>query len=374
MKKLKNVPVTNRGQWDYPGMDTIVPSGNITMQGVPYPVMGVDNTGHSMMMMPGGEYTFPGDMVYEKPMMQSGGGWLDKFQTGGTKYIPAPDNRVYNDNTQLFSVRHTASTPTPKANITSLIKDKEYQLPDRSPKTEAPAAVKQVLGSLDKATDYMQMAHFIPDPTGTSQVVGTLGDVIGVPVDLAQSAVNVYEGDYGDAVGNLALAGLTGYTGMKGNGYTRPVSLKTGKGASGNFLNKKLDSYRPLTPANTTLANNPVIQRGLKYNKATLAGNVGELANSVGLPDIPATNAQTQREYQDNLKTVPLLEKPEMQGGGEMIRRADGSYSQRGLWDNIRANKGSDKKPTKEMLDQERKIRREEKAFGGVTGWLNKYK
>jgi len=41
----------------------------------------------------------------------------------------------------------------------------------------------------------------------------------------------------------------------------------------------------------------------------------------------------------------------------EMIKRADGSYSQRGLWDNIRANIGSGKKPTKEMLKQEKKIK-----------------
>ena len=50
--------------------------------------------------------------------------------------------------------------------------------------------------------------------------------------------------------------------------------------------------------------------------------------------------------------------------GGEMIKRADGSYSKRGLWDNIRANKGSGKKPTKEMLKQEAKIRAEY-AYGG---------
>lgn len=49
--------------------------------------------------------------------------------------------------------------------------------------------------------------------------------------------------------------------------------------------------------------------------------------------------------------------------GGEMIKRADGSYSRRGLWDNIRANKGSGKKPTKEMLKQERKIK--SKQMGG---------
>jgi len=41
----------------------------------------------------------------------------------------------------------------------------------------------------------------------------------------------------------------------------------------------------------------------------------------------------------------------------EMIKRADGSVSQRGLWDNIRANKGSGKKPTAAMLKQEKKIK-----------------
>ena len=42
---------------------------------------------------------------------------------------------------------------------------------------------------------------------------------------------------------------------------------------------------------------------------------------------------------------------------GAMIKRADGSMSRRGLWDNIRANKGSGKKPTKQMLVQEKKIK-----------------
>jgi hypothetical protein len=50
----------------------------------------------------------------------------------------------------------------------------------------------------------------------------------------------------------------------------------------------------------------------------------------------------------------------------QMIKRADGSYSQRGLWDNIRDNKGSGKKPTAEMLKQERKIKRN-MAEGGIN-------
>jgi hypothetical protein len=50
--------------------------------------------------------------------------------------------------------------------------------------------------------------------------------------------------------------------------------------------------------------------------------------------------------------------------GGEMIKRADGSYSQRGFWDNIRDNIGSGKKPTKQMRDTEEKLN--SKADGGI--------
>jgi hypothetical protein len=41
----------------------------------------------------------------------------------------------------------------------------------------------------------------------------------------------------------------------------------------------------------------------------------------------------------------------------DMIKRKDGSYSKRGLYDNIRANAGSGKKPTKKMLEQEKEIK-----------------
>lgn len=48
--------------------------------------------------------------------------------------------------------------------------------------------------------------------------------------------------------------------------------------------------------------------------------------------------------------------KSKMKKGG-LIKRADGSSSKKGLWDNIRANKGSGKEPTKQMLAQEKKIK-----------------
>jgi hypothetical protein len=48
-----------------------------------------------------------------------------------------------------------------------------------------------------------------------------------------------------------------------------------------------------------------------------------------------------------------------MKAKKKLLKRKDGSYSQRGLWDNIRAKRGSGKKPTEEMLKQEKKIKRE---------------
>lgn len=68
-----------------------------------------------------------------------------------------------------------------------------------------------------------------------------------------------------------------------------------------------------------------------------------------GLAKLP-TEVRNKMGYQkDGGKT-------KMKAGG-MLKRADGSYSKRGLWDNIRANKGSGKKPTAQMLKQEKKIK-----------------
>jgi hypothetical protein len=57
------------GQWRYPGRCTMIPTANgqITMQNVPHEVLGIDTTGHSIMMSPGQQYKFPGRLVFEIP-------------------------------------------------------------------------------------------------------------------------------------------------------------------------------------------------------------------------------------------------------------------------------------------------------------------
>ena len=67
-----DVQYTNLGQWKYPGQVTKIPSNDITMQGVNYPVYGEDDLGYGQMMYPGMDYTFPGQYVTETPMAQKG--------------------------------------------------------------------------------------------------------------------------------------------------------------------------------------------------------------------------------------------------------------------------------------------------------------
>lgn len=74
----------------------IIPSGNITMKDVDFPVIGIDNLGNKKMMMPGGEYEFPGDMVFEVPMAQGGGtiteapGFFDNVVSDARSFVRYP--------------------------------------------------------------------------------------------------------------------------------------------------------------------------------------------------------------------------------------------------------------------------------------------
>lgn len=57
------------GQWAHPGEVTKINSNEITMEGVPYPVLGVSDTGDAKVMMPGEEnIEFEGTSVTEYPL------------------------------------------------------------------------------------------------------------------------------------------------------------------------------------------------------------------------------------------------------------------------------------------------------------------
>jgi len=62
----------DRGQWDHPGEITEINSNDITMEGVPYDVLGISDTGDTKLMKPGKKYKFKGKKVTEYPMAKNG--------------------------------------------------------------------------------------------------------------------------------------------------------------------------------------------------------------------------------------------------------------------------------------------------------------
>jgi len=83
----------DRGQWAHPGEITEIGSNQITMQGVPYPVMGISDTGDMQMMYPNQEYQYDGESVTEYPMMQDGG-VLDSIVNVGKGAVKYVDNLI----------------------------------------------------------------------------------------------------------------------------------------------------------------------------------------------------------------------------------------------------------------------------------------
>jgi len=57
----------------------VIPSGEITMKNVEFPVLGIDNLGNSKLMKPGKDYSFPGNVVLEVPLRKSKKGIYNKM-------------------------------------------------------------------------------------------------------------------------------------------------------------------------------------------------------------------------------------------------------------------------------------------------------
>jgi hypothetical protein len=210
----------------------IIPSGRITMQNVPHPVLDIDNLGNRQMMRPGGEYQFQGDQVFEMPVMKEGG------------------------------------------------------IPER----------------------------------------------------------------------------------YKNMGFTHVGQKKAGDGQhKWKVLAKKGDSYKVVQGGYRGMQD--FKQHHSEERKDRFWDRMGGRNSSKAKDPFSPLYWHKRFGTWEYGGPVPSSE---MYKDGGMIKRADGSYSQRGLWDNIRANAGSGKKPTKEMLQQEKKIRAAEKKEYG--GWLSKYK
>ena len=147
---------------------------------------------------------------------------------------------------------------------------------------------------------------------------------------------------------------------LVGRGVIPAKKMQTGtkatKDSTAYFKNEE-KSYRQLSKSEK--GNSEVS----KFNKRFFENKAGETVTSQirqlhkgkpgydknGFPLDKKMCGSKGMKYAEGTKSIKF-KKP-------MMKRADGSTSQRGLWDNIRANKGSGKKPTPEMLKQEKKIK-----------------
>ena len=115
-------------------------------------------------------------------------------------------------------------------------------------------------------------------------------------------------------------------------------------------------TYKMITKSKTTARGESNSMKEKRTLKGVLKGAPKKSSPALNNPfDLEVEKAMSQERFK-------------ARGGKQMMKRADGSTSQRGLWDNIRAaakrNKAAGKagkKPTAAMLKQERKIKAKSK-------------
>jgi hypothetical protein len=358
------------GQWAHPGRVTRIPSGNITMHGVPYPVLGVASSGQQVMMHPEQNYNF-GDVEYvdEYPIMQGGGtayvdsvlnanrnlDWVKRlYQKNGpslqipgqrgpsTHYMESGDGRVYPTvtmvNGKLTHLPAAGIDPFDYADSTkTYIKfptDKEATWFGKNYKLGTGVLPEHKNGgyTVVRSNDRKGKTHKVIGPDGTVKYFGDskLGQH---PKDPKRKAAF-----YARHKKNLDA-----------NPYFRAFARKTwAEGGQTPDEREMVNGIADILSQVNDRQNRAQIARQMvkDFNNENVTYNYNDFMEKSSL------------EYGGQPNLWNMIK---MAQGGEMIRRADGSYSQRGLWDNIRANKGSGKKPTKQMLQQERKIKAKNK-------------
>lgn len=317
-----------KNQWQDPGEITEVNSRNITMRGVNYPVLGVGADGYTQMMQPEMDYEFPQGPVVEYPMMQPGGQYGD----GTAHKISVPLTKEQIKANQIAKLaREAQKNQASVGNRTGTPTKLRKQLYDERLNAEK---FQTLLSGADVVTDLMQVGNFIPHPV--AQGIGKMGNYLGAGVDAFQIGTETRKGNYTDALINAASVKLPDY--LESQTFRRN--------------SKYLKPGQPLYPFSP--------QAGILPGGYSRTNYIEPFTKVKGMTD---KNLLANRALLGALIAETMYDSKKQ--GGEMIRRADGSYSRRGLWDNIRANKGSGKKPTKQMLEQERKIKAQEKQFGG---------
>jgi len=284
--------------------------------------MNVSNDKNQIMMHPGMNYTFPGQYVTEYPMMQ-GGGQMSINDIKNAYKIAANNynNRVFPEETlQKRQAAYNTINPTDYTDLRNYGRWLADEQRDVYSDPRSEESWKFYLG-LTKPEDlkYLKKSQYRPTINATQK------NYYSVDPELEQDIFNSYK----DKV-NLNQTLQTNESEIE-----TPISGKGAASALGRFgVSRGHDDKGDYVSY---------------YDKYDLKDFAQKRA--MGVP----------------YSIYGRIYYPKKEKGGEMIKRADGSYSRRGLWDNIRAAAGSGEKPTAQMLEQEHKIRNKYQQGGVIV-------
>jgi hypothetical protein len=222
------------GQWAHPGEITRIPSNQITMQGVDYPVLGISDTGDTQMMYPGEDYEFDGKSVTEYPMMQNGGkkslrSLMNnddlKAKSDATKVVP-----------QKTMTKEQAAKLKAKKDAEELQRRKSAIAKSAEAKSK-PFSVQNLADESGAIGDKLRIFpndpdSFIDEYLNPGVMIGNMASGIG------RIPLNIQEGNYGQAAMSVAtplavgaLAGIGAQsTGQFANNLVNPFA------GTGEFL------------------------------------------------------------------------------------------------------------------------------------------
>ena len=200
------IPVDPMGYWnpDNVGEPVIIPSNEITMEGVYQPLLGISDTGDTQMMYPGEDYEFDGESVTEYPVAQKG----KTLPTVYTENPRDPRIRAYQDSLNLYEFVGSKNPSEIKR-----LKESYYRLKERNKVSPQPIK-SSTLGNITFNEAYKKPVQPVkyrkpepkkeqPKPTPT----------------IVERKQNVYEGSpvYSGTIGSGGPSALVGFANQKGD-------------------------------------------------------------------------------------------------------------------------------------------------------------
>lgn len=209
------IPVDSMGYWnpDNVGNPVIIPSNEITMEGVYQPLLGISDTGDTQMMYPGEDYEFDGESVTEYPVAQNG-------KTLPTIYTENPRDkrlRAYQDSLSLY-------------NKTQQVKNYNYKPLTKDIAKKIGQKYQPNLGYRPREDGQYDVV-FIPPVVKPKQEVVKKQEPTQPPVIQKEQPKpierkqNIYEGSpvYSPGAGSGGPSALIGFLGQKGDTtYIKP--------------------------------------------------------------------------------------------------------------------------------------------------------